>query len=108
MRTTISLAQGGFVYQSFTSAEFHFEHTLDFIAHGFCAGIAEMDMNLVGCLTDFLYQRGAILGALAGMVSAVCMVRFLRSWRSFLRTGLCRPVKISLAYCLQCLLLSVG
>ena len=24
---------------------------------GFCAGIAEMDMNLVGCLSDFLYHR---------------------------------------------------
>ena len=43
-----------------------FEHTLDFAAHGFGACIAEMDAHLVGGLTDFLYQRGASSGALAG------------------------------------------
>lgn len=76
VHTIISLAQGGFVYQSVTSAEFHFEHTLDFIAHGFCAGIAEMDMNLVGRLTDFLYHRRRVSGALdAVTASATCIVR---------------------------------
>lgn len=38
-----------------------FEHTLDFITHGFSAGIAEMDTHLVGSLADFLYQRGGVL-----------------------------------------------
>lgn len=40
---------------------FIFEHTLDFIAHGFGAGLAEMDAHLVGSPSDFLYQRGGIL-----------------------------------------------
>lgn len=71
VRTIISLAQGGFVYQSVTSAEFHFEHTLDFIAHGFCAGIAEMDMNLVGCLADFLYHRWRVFRR-SGRSNGVC------------------------------------
>lgn len=35
-----------------------FQHTVDFITHGFSAGIAEMDAHLVGGLADFLYQRG--------------------------------------------------
>ena len=35
--------------------------TLDFIAHGFSAGLAEMDAHLVGGLADFLYQRGGVL-----------------------------------------------
>ena len=35
-----------------------FKHTLDFVAHGFGAGLAEMDAHLVGGLADFLYQRG--------------------------------------------------
>ena len=38
-----------------------FEHTLDFVAHGFGAGLAEMDAHLVGGLADFLYQRGGVL-----------------------------------------------
>jgi hypothetical protein len=50
---------------------FIFEHTLDFIAHGFCAGIAEMDMNLVGCLADFLYHRWRIFRR-SGRSSGVC------------------------------------
>ena len=35
--------------------------TLDFVAHGFSAGLAEMDAHLVGGLADFLYQRGGVL-----------------------------------------------
>ena len=38
-----------------------FEHTLDFVAHGFGAGIAEMDAHLVGGRANFLYHRGGIL-----------------------------------------------
>ena len=38
-----------------------FEHTLDFIAHGFGAGLAEMDAHLVGSPSDFLYQHGGVL-----------------------------------------------
>ena len=49
----------------------HLPHTLDFIAHGFCAGIAEMDMNLVGCLADFLYHRWRIFRR-SGRSSGVC------------------------------------
>ena len=53
-----------------------FEHTLDFITHGFSAGIAEMDTHLVGSLCRFsLPARGASSGALAEVVSAGCMVR---------------------------------
>lgn len=45
--------------------------TLDFIAHGFCAGIAEMDMNLVGRLADFLYHRWRVFRR-SGRSSGVC------------------------------------
>ena len=38
-----------------------FEHTLDFVAHGFSAGITKMDAHLVGDLADFLFQRGGVL-----------------------------------------------
>jgi len=38
-----------------------FEHTLNFIAHGFGAGLAEMDAHLVGSPSDFLYQRRGVL-----------------------------------------------
>ena len=53
--------------------------TLDFIAHGFSAGLAEMDAHLVGGLANFLYHREASSGALTGVVSAVCMVQ-ISSW----------------------------
>ena len=46
-------------------------YTLDFIAHGFCAGIAEMDMNLVGRLTDFLYHRWRVFRR-SGRSNGVC------------------------------------
>ena len=36
------------------------QDTLDFIAHSFGAGIAEMDPHLVGGPADFLYQRGGV------------------------------------------------
>lgn len=38
-----------------------FQHTLDFIAHGFCAGVAEMNAHLVGGLAGFLHKRGRVL-----------------------------------------------
>lgn len=38
-----------------------FKHTLDFVTHGFSAGLAEVDAHLVGGLTDCFYQRGNIL-----------------------------------------------
>jgi hypothetical protein len=34
------------------------EHTVDFVAHGFVAGCAEMGCDLVGCLSDSLYKVG--------------------------------------------------
>ena len=37
------------------------KHPLDFVAHGFPAGGAEMDFNPVGGLTDFLHQCGALV-----------------------------------------------
>ena len=47
------------------------QDTLDFIAHGFCAGLAEMDMNLVGCLADFLYHRWRVFRR-SGRSNGVC------------------------------------
>ena len=48
-----------------------FEHTLDFITHGFSAGIAEMDTHLVGSLADFLYHRRRVFRR-SGRSSGVC------------------------------------
>ena len=36
------------------------EHTIDFIAHGFCAGRAEMSYYLVSCLADTLHKVGLV------------------------------------------------
>ena len=86
--TIISLTQGGWLYQPVTSAVSRFEHTLDFVAHGFSAGLAEMDAHLVGGLADFLYQRGGRPPALwPWWCLRSAWYGFLRSWRSFLRRG---------------------
>ena len=37
-----------------------FEHTLNFVAHGFSAGGAEMYSHLVGGLADFLHKGRAL------------------------------------------------
>ena len=37
------------------------EHPLDFVAHSFPAGGAEMDRYSVGGFADFLYKRGALV-----------------------------------------------
>ena len=44
-----------------------FEHTLDFVTHGFGAGIIEMDAHLVGSLTDFHYteQKQVLMNLMA-------------------------------------------
>ena len=81
---------------------FVFEHTLDFVAHGFSAGIAEMGAHLAGGLADFLYQRGASLLYLflylylwwtnVGQMSAVCPGR-----GKSLVLKPCRPLSLGLS-----------
>lgn len=81
-----------------------FEHTLDFITHGFSAGIAEMDTHLVGSLADFLYQRGGVLrrsgsGGVCGLHGA----GFFAHGAPFSGRGCAVRHKITHAYGLQCL-----
>ena len=71
-----------------------FEHTLDFVAHGFSAGLAEMDAHPVSGLSDFLYQRGGVLRR-SGR-SGVCGLHgtgFFAHGAPFSGRGLRRPAK---------------
>ena len=69
---------------------FVFQHTLDFIAHGFRAGGAEMDANLVSGLSNLPHQcRGVLLrlnGRCAGRIfnSHILQGSFLQGIRSAL------------------------
>ena len=81
-----------------------FEHTLDFIAHGFGAGLAEMDAHLVGGLADFLDQRGSVLRR-SGR-NGVCGLHgtgFFAHGAPFSGRGCAVRQKITHAYGLQCL-----
>ena len=69
---------------------FVFQHTLDFIAHGFRAGGAEMDANLVSGLSNLPHQcRGVLLqlnGRCAGRIfnAHILQGSFLQGIRSAL------------------------
>ena len=76
-----------------------FKHTLNFIAHGFSAGIAEMDAHLVGGLADFLYQRGGVLRRSGcGGVCGLHGTRFFAHGAPFSGRGCAVRPKISRAY----------
>ena len=80
-----------------------FEHTLDFITHGFSAGIAEMDTHLVGSLADFLYQRGGVLRRSGrGGVCGLHGTGFFAHGAPFSGRGCAVQQKISRVYGSQC------
>lgn len=63
------------------------EHTLDFVAHGFLAGFAEMDCYLVSGLADLLHKVG--LSGLCG-----CGIEFFVIHRySSGASCACRPIE---------------
>ncbi len=43
-----------------------FQHTLDFVAHGFLAGLAEMNPHNVGSPANLLHQCGSVLSRCCG------------------------------------------
>ena len=82
-----------------------FEHTLDFIAHGFSAGLAEMDANLVGSPSDFLYQHRSVLRCSGrGGHCGLHGTGFLAHGAPFSGRGCAVRQKITHAYGSQCLL----
>lgn len=59
-------------------ADLVFQHTLDFITHGFGACGTEMDMHPIGGSADFLYKGRAVIclfGDIGGCVGVLCTHR---------------------------------